>query len=66
MLLKRLLKAIRERLLKLDRVRRTVAGSLKRLEEERQAKHLAILLHSGKSIRDLKQVRPFGMGRWRL
>lgn len=50
MLLKRLLKAIRKRLLKFNRVRRVVACSLKRSEDENNAKHWAILMHSGSTI----------------
>jgi len=53
MLLRRLLKAIRKRLLKFECVRRTAASSLERLKDERQAKHKATLMLSGNQVRNV-------------
>ena len=52
-MLKKLLKPVRELLLKFECVRSLVACSLKRLEKERQAKHRATLMLSGRRVRNV-------------
>ncbi|TGE36859.1 hypothetical protein E4K67_17315 [Desulfosporosinus fructosivorans] len=57
--MKNLIKEIRKQLLKSKYVKRVVACSLKRLEEERQAKHSAILMTAGRTLR--KKVKPMNL-----